>query len=71
MSSATVVPLVVVAVLIAIDTWVYADAKEHTRRGEPVVFRAGSFGVETPSGWFASSLVLWVIFFPLYLNSRA
>ena len=69
--SAAAFPLVLAIFVVAIDAWVYSDAKAHADRGAPVVFRAGSFSVETPAAWFLGCLLLWVIFFPLYLNSRS
>jgi hypothetical protein len=69
--SAAAVPLIAAIVVVAIDAWVYADAKAHADRGGPVVFRAGSFAVDTPAAWFLGCLLLWVIFFPIYLTSRS
>lgn len=70
LSVGLVVPLFVLLILLATDAWVYADAKARTERGMPVVFSAGSFVVETPEAWFLGSLLLWVVFFPLYLTGR-
>jgi hypothetical protein len=69
-SSAVAAPLIVAIAVISIDWWVYTDAKAHADRGAPVVFRAGSFSVETPTAWFLGCLLVWVIFFPLYLTNR-
>ena len=71
MSSAAAVPVIVVLVLMAIDGWVFSDAKTRAARGTPVIFRAGSFVVDTPGAWFLACLLLWVIFFPLYMINRA
>ncbi len=65
------VPVLVVLVILAVDLWVYADAKRCADEGAPVVLRAGAFAVDTPAAWFVACLVLWVIFFPLYVASRA
>jgi hypothetical protein len=65
-----VVPILVLILVLAIDLWVYADAKTHEERGAPVVFSVGSFEVDTPSAWFFGCLILWVLFFPLYINLR-
>ena len=64
-------PIVVLLVILAVDLWVYADAKRSAAQGTPVVARIGSFGVETPEMWFFGSLVLFILFFPLYMVSRA
>jgi hypothetical protein len=65
------VPLVVLLAILAIDLWVYADAKRWAAQGTPVVARIGSFTVETPETWFLGCLVLFILFFPLYMLSRA
>ena len=65
------VPLVVLLAILAIDPWVYADARRWAAQGAPVVARIGSFEVETPETWFLGCLVLFILFFPLYMVSRA
>jgi hypothetical protein len=65
------VPLVVLLAILAIDVWVYADAKQRAGQGAPVVARIGSFAVETPETWFLGCLVLFILSFPLYMVSRA
>lgn len=69
-SSAALVPLIVIATVVAIDSWVYADAKRRADAGRPVTFQAGGLAVDTPPMWFAGCLVLFIIFFPLYLTRR-
>jgi hypothetical protein len=63
-------PLLVLLVVLASDAWVYADAKAHTERGTPVIVSAGNLVVETPTAWFVGTLLLWIVFFPLYLVAR-
>jgi hypothetical protein len=69
--SALLIPVLVVLVILAIDLWVYVDAKRCADEGAPVVLRVGAFVVDTPATWFLGCLVLWIIFFPLYIASRA
>jgi hypothetical protein len=64
-------PVLVILVLVAFDVGVYLDAKRCADEGSPVVLRVGTFVVETPLAWFVGCLVLWIVFFPLYLISRA
>lgn len=71
MTPAAAVPLAAAVVVVAVDAWVYTDAKAHADRGAPVVFRVGSFAIETPGAWLLGCLLLWVIFFPIYLTSRS
>ena len=68
---AALVPVVVLLVILAIDVWVYADAKQRAGQGAPVVVRIGAFVLETPQTWFIGCLILWIIFFPLYMVNRA
>lgn len=65
------VPVVVVFALVAIDLWVYSDARQHAASGRPVTFQAGSFRLDTPEAWSVGVLILFVLFFPLYMMSRA
>lgn len=69
--SAAFVPVLVILAILAIDLWVYADAKRCADEGTPVVLRLGAFVVQTPAMWFVGCLVLWIVFFPLYVVSRA
>jgi hypothetical protein len=69
--SATLVPVFVLVVILAIDAWVYQDAKRCADEGAPVVLRVGTFVLATPTQWFVACLLLWIIFFPLYLVSRS
>jgi hypothetical protein len=64
-------PLIVLLAILAIDLWVYADARRWAAQGAPVVARIGSFAAETPETWFLGCLVLFIFFFPLYMVSRA
>lgn len=64
-------PVVVVLALVAIDLWVYSDARQHAASGRPVTFQAGSFHLDTPAAWSLGVLILFVVFFPLYMTSRA
>jgi hypothetical protein len=64
-------PLVVVAVVVAVDSWVYFDAAAREQRGMPVVFSLGAFVVDTPGMWFVCCLLLFVVFVPLYVAGRA
>jgi hypothetical protein len=68
---AALVPVLVLLVILAIDLWVYADAKQRADQGAPVVVRMGAFVLEAPETWFVGCLVLWIFFFPLYMVSRA
>ena len=64
------VPLVVLLAILAINLWVYADAKRWAARGAPVLARIDSFAVETPATWFLGCLVVFIFFFPLHSEPR-
>jgi hypothetical protein len=69
-STTVAAPLLVLLLVLAMDAWVYADAAHQARRGTPVVFATGTFSVETPAGWLLGTLVLGIVFLPLYLVMR-
>jgi cytochrome c oxidase assembly factor CtaG len=69
-SGLEVAPLLVFGLGLVVDLWVYADAKQHADRGNPVVFQAGNLVIETPAAWAAGCLIFWVVFFPLSFSSR-
>ncbi len=69
-SAGALAPLLVLVVVLATDAWVYMDATAQENRGTPVIFSFGSFVVETPAAWFLASLVMWIVFFPIYLAGR-
>ena len=64
------VPLVVLLAILAIDIWVYADARRRSAQRAPVVARIGAFVIGTPETRFLGCLALFVVFFPLYLVNR-
>jgi hypothetical protein len=68
LSASVLAPILLMVILLTADAWVYTDAKARAERGRPVTFSYGSFVVETPIAWFLGCLILWVVFFPLYLN---
>jgi hypothetical protein len=63
-------PLVVLLAILAIDLWVYGDARERRDSGRPVVAAIGSLIIDTPEAWLAGCLVLSIVFIPLYLAAR-
>jgi hypothetical protein len=69
-SRATLLALVPLLVALATDVWLYADAKAHAKRGEPVVTQLGAFIIDSPEAWFIGSLLLWIVVVPLYIANR-
>ena len=70
MAFSALLPILVLIAVVGIDLWVYADAKAHVERGTPIVFWTQSFSIATPASWFFACLILFVIFIPLYINTR-
>ncbi|MDQ2955529.1 MAG: hypothetical protein M3Y42_01010 [Actinomycetota bacterium] len=64
-------PLLVLAIVIATDLWVYADARRCAAINAPVSLRIGNLRIDTPVGWLVGCVVLWIFFFPMYLVSRS
>jgi hypothetical protein len=62
------VPLVVVG---PSALWVYVDAQRLSAAGSPVFARIGNLTVDEPRQWFAGCLLLWAVFVPMNLLSRA
>lgn len=63
-------PVVVVLAVVAVDLWVWTDARRWARAGTPVVLRVGSLRIATPESWFLACLVLLIFFLPIYLVAR-
>jgi hypothetical protein len=63
-------PIAVIVIALATDLWIYEDAKAQHDQGTPVVLRWGAFRLDTPVGWLAACLVVWIVFVPLYLIGR-
>lgn len=65
-----VVPLLAIAALVAVCTWVYRDARANAAAGTPVYLQIGSLRIDTPEAWAISCAVFFVVFVPLYLAAR-
>ena len=65
----TLVPVVLAAVVLASDAWVYTDARARRDAGDPVRVDCGRLSLQTPETWFLGVLVLWVVVMPLYLTA--
>ena len=61
---------IAIAVVLAIDVWVYFDAKRFADQGTPIFFRLGALVIDTPAKWLLGCLVLWILVVPTYLVSR-
>src|SRR6059058_2515649 len=68
-SPTALLPILIMLVVLAVDAWVYADARKRLQEGDRVTISAGSLRVATPEAWFLGCLILWVVFFPLYLTA--
>src|SRR5579875_181975 len=70
LSMTALVPLGVLLVVVAVDLWIYQDAKAHRDRGRPVMVTIGSITIDAPETWLAGCLMLSVVFLPLYFVAR-
>jgi hypothetical protein len=65
-----VLPLLVVAALVTVCTWVYRDASAHAAAGTPVHVQLGTLRIDTPEAWAVGCAVFSVVVLPLYLAAR-
>lgn len=61
---------VVLVIWAAAVVWVLYDARSMSRSGHRVTASIGSWTIEEPETWALATLVLWVLFFPMYLTAR-
>ena len=62
--------LALLVVVLAVDVWVFLDARRRSRAGDDVVATVGPVTLSTPQQWLLGSLLLWVFVVPLYLVAR-
>ena len=66
-----VAPLLLLVLVVATDVWVYVDAKRCADAGSAVFLKIGTFKIDTPLAWLVACIIVWIVFFPMYLVSRA
>ena len=57
--------------VLAVDAWVFVDARARSVRGRDVVATVGQVTLSTAEEWLLSCLLLWVLVVPLYLVARS
>jgi putative flippase GtrA len=57
--------------VLAVDAWVFLDARARAAGGRDVVARIGPFTLSTAGQWLLGCVVLWVFVVPLYLAARS
>ena len=60
----------VALLVVALDAWVYADARARQGTRREVTVTIGSMRIDRPEVWLAWCLLLFIVFFPLYLTAR-
>jgi hypothetical protein len=65
-----VAPLMFLLVALAVDVWVFLDAKGRRDAGDDVVATVGPVTLSTPEQWLLGSVLLWIFVVPLYLVAR-
>jgi hypothetical protein len=63
-------PLALLVAVLAVDAWVYLDAKGRRESGTDVVATVGPITLSRPEHWLLGSLFLWIFVVPLYLVAR-
>lgn len=67
MNGDALAPLALLVVVVAIDVWVYLDARGRSFSGEDVVATVGPLTLSTPSQWLVAILLVWIFLAPLCL----
>ena len=62
--------VVLLLVVLAVDAWVFVDARARSVQGRDVVATVGPVTLSTAEQWLLGSLFLWVFVVPLYLVAR-
>ncbi|MGE0819906.1 MAG: hypothetical protein AB7O74_14720 [Candidatus Nanopelagicales bacterium] len=70
MSGSPLGPLALLAVAVAVDAWVFLDAKRRQDSGDDVVASVGPVTLSEPAHWLLGCIVLWILVVPLYLVAR-
>lgn len=65
-----IAPVGVLLAVLAVDVWVYTEARSRRARGQSVVATVGPVTLSTPEQWLLGCLVLWIFVLPLYLVAR-
>jgi hypothetical protein len=63
-------PMVLLLAALAVDVWIFMEARARDTRGREVVATIGPVTFSTPTQWFLGCLLLWVFVVPLYLVAR-
>lgn len=62
--------MLLLAVIAGCSYWVLQDARTRTQHHRPVVVILFGLTIEQPETWAALSLVMSVVFIPMYLVAR-
>jgi len=69
-NGAPVGPVVFLLVVLAVDAWVFVDARGRRESGDAVVATVGPITLSKPEQWLIGSVLLWIFVVPLYLVAR-
>lgn len=64
-------PLVLLVVVVALDAWVYVDARRRQGTDREVSATVAGLTIDRPLAWLVWCVVLFVVAFPLYVVARA
>lgn len=57
-------------VALAVDIWIFLDAKRRSESGDAVVATVGPVTLSTPQQWLLAGVLLWIVVVPLYFVAR-
>jgi hypothetical protein len=63
-------PITLLVVALAVDAWVFLDARRRSDAGDAVVATVGPVTVSSPEQWLLACVFLWIFAVPLYLVAR-
>jgi hypothetical protein len=62
--------LLLILAVVALDVWVYCDARGRQGTRREVTASIGALHIDRPEMWMGWCLLLFILFFPLYIVAR-
>ena len=70
MSGNAVGAVVLLLLVVAVDAWVFLDARGQQAAGHEVVASVGPVTLSKPEQWLIGCIIFWIFVVPLYLVAR-
>lgn len=71
MGATWLVPLALFLVVVAVDAWIFMEARTRAARGREVVATVGPVTLSEPEQWLIGCIAAWIFVVPLYLVARS